>query len=96
MSLFEVKCPLCKGTLWIDSASGTVKDHQSADHQKADFSEFLKTRKQRTAWEDKMKKAKEDETKRKAEIEKLFKDAKDRKDIDREEENPFQSPLDWD
>lgn len=96
MSLFEVKCPLCKGTLWIDPATGKVKDHKSADHQKSDFSEFLKSRKQGTAWDDKMKQAKEEEAKRKAEIEKLFKDAKETTNDENRDENPFHSPLDWD
>jgi hypothetical protein len=44
LSLFEIKCPLCKGTIWIDPATGKVVDHQSADHQKGDFNEFLKSR----------------------------------------------------
>ena len=95
MSLFEVKCPLCKGTLWIDPAKGKVVDHQSADHQKADFGAFLKSREQKTAWDDKMKKAKEEEAKRKAEIEQKFKVARESTGEDAAGE-PFHTPLDWD
>ncbi|NLE00270.1 MAG: hypothetical protein GX640_10385 [Fibrobacter sp.] len=94
MSLFEIKCPLCKGTLWIDPASGKVIDHKPVDHQKANFEEFLKSQKKPAAWDDKFRKAKEEEAKRKAEIEENFKHAKD---IDLNSENePFKSPFDWD
>jgi len=95
MSLFEVKCPLCKGTLWIDPASGKVVDHQSADHQKGDFDEFLKSRKKGVAWDDRFQKAKSDEAKRKAEIEQKFKKAKEDKDAG-PDDSPMKSPLDWD
>jgi hypothetical protein len=93
MSLFEIKCPMCKGTIWIDPSSGKVVDHKSADHQKADFTDFLQKQSQGKAWDDKMKKAKEEEAKRKAEIEEKFKKAKDTNDGTPE---PFKSPLDWD
>ena len=69
MSLFEIKCPLCKGTLWIDQSTGKVVDHTSADHQKTDFGDFMKKQKEKSSlWEDKFKKAAEDTAKRKAEI----------------------------
>ncbi|MBN1757241.1 MAG: hypothetical protein JW863_02920 [Chitinispirillaceae bacterium] len=96
MSLFEIKCPLCKGTLWIDPASGKVVDHKSADQQKANFDDFLKSRQKGTAWDDKMKKAKEDEAKRKAEIEMKFKVARESTETAGDDEQPFHSPLDWD
>ena len=96
MSLFEVRCPLCKGTLWIDPASGKVVDHKSADQQKANFEEFLKSRQKNSAWDDKMKKAKEEEAKRKAEIEMKFKVARESTEPEEREGEQFHSPLDWD
>jgi len=95
MSLFEIKCPMCKGTLWIDMATGKVVDHKASDQPKANFEDFLKSREKGTAWDEKMKRAKEDEAKRKAEIEMKFKGAKSEK-ADRSEESPFKNPLDWD
>lgn len=93
MSLFEIKCPICKGTLWIDLATGKVVDHKSADQPKANFEDFLKTQKKGVAWDDKFQKAKEEEAKRKAEIELKFKKAKDE---DQGPVEPFKSPFDWD
>ena len=61
MSLFEVKCPICKGTLWIDPASGKVVDHKTIDQQKTSFEDFLKNRNKGTAWDEKFQKAKEEE-----------------------------------
>jgi len=46
MSLFETKCPMCKGTLWIDPSTMKVVDHKAADREqqkKADFAQFLKS-----------------------------------------------------
>jgi hypothetical protein len=94
MSLFEVRCPLCKGKLWIDPASGKVVDHKAADQQKSNFEDFLKSRQKGTAWDEKMKKAKEEEERRKAEIEAKFKTAKDTTDGTPDE--TLKSPLDWD
>lgn len=95
MSLFEIKCPMCKGKLWIDLTSGKVVDHRSADHEKADFEQFLKSSKQNKAWDAKMKKAMEEEARRKAEIEQKFKQAKD--NIDNDTSSPdLKSPFDWD
>ena len=94
MSLFEIKCPLCRGKLWIDPASGKVVDHKAADQQKSNFEDFLKERQKGTAWDEKMKKAKEDEAKRKAEIEMKFKTAKDTTEVGTDEQ--LKSPLDWD
>ena len=96
MSLFEIKCPLCKGMLWIDPASGKVIDHKAADQQKSDFKDFLKAQQKGTAWDEKMKKAKEEEAKRKAEIEMKFKVARETKEIEKDSDHPFHSPLDWD
>ncbi|MBN2038278.1 MAG: hypothetical protein JW768_16175 [Chitinispirillaceae bacterium] len=96
MALFEIKCPLCKGKLWIDPASGKVVDHQSADHQKGDFEEFMKSRQKGTAWDDRMKKAKEEEAKRKAEIAEKFKKAASEPIEINPDEKPMKSPFDWD
>jgi Zn-finger nucleic acid-binding protein len=94
MSLFEIKCPLCKGVLWIDQSTGKVVDHKSADKQKADFDEFLKSRKNNNpAWDDKFKKAQEDKARRKEEIEQKFKMAKENPD---ELEGEVDSPFKWD
>jgi hypothetical protein len=94
MSLFEVKCPLCKGTLWIDQSTGRVVDHASADHQKSDFEDFMKKQKGKSSgWEDKFKKAKDDEARRKAEIEEKFRNAKENPDAI---EGEYESPFKWD
>jgi hypothetical protein len=95
MSLFEVKCPMCKGTLWIDPASGKVVDHQSADHQKGDFDEFMKNRQKGVAWDDRFSKARDEEKKRKDEIEQKFKKARENPE-EVPDEKPMQSPFDWD
>lgn len=69
---------MCKGHMWIDLSSGKVVDHRSADHQKADFDQFMKERKESAGlWDDRLKKAKEEEARRKAEWEKRFKAAKE-------------------
>jgi uncharacterized protein YbaR (Trm112 family) len=94
MSLFEIKCPLCKGTLWIDQSTGKVVDHKSVDHQKADFDGFLQARKNRNPqWEDKFKKVQAEKAKRKAEIEEKFKMAKENPD---ELKGEMDSPFKWD
>ena len=94
MSLFEIKCPLCKGTLWVDPSTGKVVDHKSGDKQKADFSEFLKAQKNyNPAWDEKFNKIKEEKAKRKAEIEEKFKKAKD---LPGEASGEYDSPFKWD
>jgi len=85
---------MCKGTLWVDPASGKVVDHKTAEQQKATFDEFLKAQKKGTAWDEKFKKAKEEEAKRKAEIEQKFKEAQESEEP--VEKPPLQSPFDWD
>ncbi|MDR2578971.1 MAG: hypothetical protein LBC70_09250 [Chitinispirillales bacterium] len=75
MSLRETKCPICNGTLWVDSSTLKIVDHRPADHQKASLEQFLKDSKQDKAWDEKMKKARENEARRKAEIEEKFKKA---------------------
>ena len=91
MSLFEIRCPMCKGTIWIDPSTGKVLDHKSTDHQKADLSAFLKTHKQRgSELDDQFKKSKEQQEKRKQELEQRFKQAKEHpEDLTGEVENPF-------
>jgi ATPase subunit of ABC transporter with duplicated ATPase domains len=94
MSLFEIKCPLCKGTLWVDQSTGKVVDHKSADQKKTDFDDFVKQQKEKSSqWEDKFKKAAEEKAKRKAEIEQKFKTAKEKPD---EIEGDYESPFKWD
>jgi phage FluMu protein Com len=95
VSQFEVKCPMCKGTLIIDPVTQKVVEHKTPEHQKASFDDFLKNQKKGVAWDEKMKKAKEDEAKRKSEIENKFKEAKDIV-IDPEEKESMRSPFDWD
>ena len=95
MSLLEVKCPVCKGTLWVDPLTGKVVDHKSFEHQKANFEEFLNSRKKGVAWDDKFQKAKEEEAKRKAEIELKFKQAKENPD-EVDSSSPLRTPFDWD
>jgi hypothetical protein len=97
MSLFETKCPICKGTLWIDSSTLRIVDHQEADHKKADLAQFLKDSKQDKGWDAKMKAAREEEARRKAEIEEKFKQAKEGKgSSDGIPPEGLKSPLDWD
>ncbi|KMQ51149.1 hypothetical protein CHISP_1855 [Chitinispirillum alkaliphilum] len=96
MSIFETKCPMCKGTLWIDPATCKVVEHKSPDQPKADFNEFLKSRKQGVSWDDKFQKAKEEEKRRKEEIEQKFKKAKEEKIDNKPDETGPHSLLDWD
>ncbi len=95
MSLFELKCPMCKGTLWIDPSSGRLVDHKSADHKKIDLQDFMKSQKSRgSELENKFLKAKEEQAKRMEEMEKDFKKAKE--NPDEIEGGEYQSPFDWD
>jgi hypothetical protein len=97
MSLFETKCPMCKGTLWIDPSTLRIVDHQEADRKKADLAQFLKDSKQDKGWDAKMKAAREEEARRKAEIEAKFKQAKEGKGLgDGTPPGGLKSPLDWD
>ncbi len=95
MSLFEIKCPMCKGTLWIDPSNGRLVDHKSADHKKLDLEGFMKSQKNRGAELDSMfKKAKEEHEKRKEQLEKGFKHAKEHPEEYKDGE--YQSPFQWD
>ena len=95
MSLFEITCPMCKGTIWIDPSTGRLIDHKSADHKKIDLQDFLKSQKNRgTELENKFKKAKEESEKRKEQMEKDFKHAKEHPEEIKGEE--YQSPFQWD
>jgi len=99
MSLFELKCPTCKGTLWVDSSTLKIVDHKAAADQqkKADFEQFLKSSKQDRGWDEKMKKAREEEAARKLEIEQKFKEAKENKDFGKDDNDTgMRSPFDWD
>ncbi|MDG5815589.1 hypothetical protein QA601_10890 [Chitinispirillales bacterium ANBcel5] len=95
MSIFEVKCPMCKGTLWIDPVTSKVVEHRSAEEKKMGFEEFLNSRKKGVCWDDKFKKAKEEERKRKEQIEQKFRSAKN-DSSESSEDSKFRSPLDWD
>jgi hypothetical protein len=91
--MFEIKCPMCKGTIWVNPSTGEIVDHKSADHHKADFGEFLKSHKDRgNVLEDKFKKAKDEKDKRKQELENRFKDAKKHAD---DFKGDVSSPFDW-
>jgi len=95
MSLFEIKCPMCKGTLWIDPATGKVVDHKSTDQQKVEFDAFLKAQKNRDpAWDEKFKKARDEEAKRKAELDQKFKQAAKEGPVG-PDDKPM-SPFEWD
>ena len=94
MSLFEIKCPMCKGTLWINLSTGKVVDHKSADHKKIDLNDFLKSQKNRGSdLEEKFNKAKEEKEKRKKEMEEKFKRSKEHPE---EFQGDYQSPFQWD
>jgi hypothetical protein len=73
-----------------------IVDHKPAGSKKPDLEQFLKDSKQPKGWEDKMKKAKEEEARRKAEIEQKFKQAKDDTDVDGAMSGGLRSPMDWD
>jgi len=77
MGLMEIKCPICKSSLWIDPAHGRVVDHKASDQPKVALEDFLKSQKQPRGWDDKIARARDEEAKRKAEIEAKFKAAKE-------------------
>lgn len=94
MSLFKIKCPMCKGTIWIDPSSGRLVDHKAADHKKIDLDDYMKSQKNRgSELEDKFKKAKQEQVKRKEQLEKDFKRAKEHPE---EFEGEVTSPFQWD
>lgn len=94
MAQLEIKCPLCKGTIWIDQSTGKIIDHKEAGHKKVEFSDFLKDSKKDKGWDEKMKKAREEEARRKAEREKLFKEARANPDKLKSDGRP--DPFMWD
>jgi hypothetical protein len=96
MSLLEIKCPICKGTLKVDITTGEVVEHVEYEPPKANFEDFLSSRKKGVAWDDKIKKAQEDQAKRKAEIEMKFKQAKENPDTLADDSSPLRTPFDWD
>jgi hypothetical protein len=97
MSLFEIKCPGCKATLWIDPSTGALVDHKAANHQKADLGAFIKSQKNRgNELEDKFKKAKEEQLKRKEELEKQFKKAQEHPEEFAGKGDDMQDPFKWD
>lgn len=88
---------MCGGALWIDPSTLRIVDHQAADHKKADLAQFLKDSKQDKGWDAKMRASREEEARRKAEIEEKFKRAKE--DMEPGGGAPsagLKSPLDWD
>jgi hypothetical protein len=88
---------MCKGTLWIDPSTLKIVDHRQADHKKADLSQFLKDSKQDKGWDEKMRRAREEEARRKAEIEEKFRQAKENKGVNDDTSSAgLKSPLDWD
>ena len=93
MSINEIKCPMCKGTIFVDIATGRVVDHKSSDAPKMDLNTFIEEQKKPRAWDEKLTKAREGEAKRKAEIESKFKQAKEKPD---ELPNAPASPFMWD
>ena len=58
---------MCGGTLWIDPASMKIIDHKPSEEPKADLDGFLKSYRQDRGWDGKMKKAKEEEARRRLE-----------------------------
>jgi hypothetical protein len=94
MAVIEIKCPMCKGSIWLEQSTGKVVDHKGADQQKVDFNSFMKSQDGRaSALEEKARKAKEDMAKRKVEIEQQFKQAKEHpEDLKGDVESPFK----WD
>ena len=94
MSLLEIKCPHCKTNLWVDPTTGSVVDFKTTEHKKLDLNDFVKNQKNRSSdLEDIFKKAKQEQIKRKEQMEKDFKKVKE--NPDELKSNP-QNPFDWD
>jgi hypothetical protein len=94
MAILEVKCPMCKGSLWIEQSTGRVVDHKTAEQQKVSLDLFLQEQKSKSSkWDDKIVKAKDDVAKRKAEIEERFKSAKEKPE---DLPDDYESPFKWD
>lgn len=94
MSVVEVECPMCKGKLWVELATAKVVDHHTADHQKQDLDTFLKNRqKPDNFWDEKLKKAKDETARRKADLEQRFREAKEHPEALR---GDVDSPFKWD
>jgi hypothetical protein len=92
--MFEIKCPLCKGTLWVDPSSGKVVDHKATDAPKVDFNDFVKSQKNRGAdLENMFKKSRDEQNKRKEKLEEEFKKAKEHPE---ELKGDIESPFGWD
>jgi hypothetical protein len=78
----KVNCPICRGTLWIDPASGEVLYHERAksDHT-ATFDDFLaKSDKQDQILDDKFAQVREREKSKMERLQKKFDWAKEHKD----------------
>jgi len=94
VAVIEVKCPMCKGSIWIEQSTGKLIDHKSADQQKVTLDGFLEDQKAKAGkWDDRLSKAKDDVAKRKAEIEERFKAAKEHPE---ELKDDYESPFKWD
>ncbi len=94
MAVIEIRCPMCKGSIWVEQSTGKVVDHKSADQQKVDLDGFLQEQKSKSGkWDDRMVKAKDDVKKRRAEIEQQFKAAKEHPE---DLKDDYESPFKWD
>ena len=95
MSLLEIKCPNCRCVMWIDPATGVILDHKAPEQKKMSFDDFVKTQKNRGSdLEDMFKKAKEEQAKRKEQIEKDFQHAKEHPE--EFSSGDTESPFKWD
>lgn len=94
MALLEVKCPMCKGSIWVDQSTGKVVDHKSSDQKKVELGDFLEAQKSRASkWDQKMQKAKDETAKRKTELDEQFRHAKEHPD---DLKGEVDSPFKWD
>ena len=94
MSLFEIKCPLCKGVLWVDQSTGKWSTiNRPTSRRPISTNSFKAQKNPNPGWEDKFKKAQEEKARRKAEIEQKFKIARENPD---ELEGEVDSPFKWD
>lgn len=85
---------MCKGTIWVNPSTGKIADHKSADHKKIDLDDFLKSQKDRgSKLEQQFIKAKEEQQKRKVEMNEKFKRTKEHPE---EFQGDYQSPFQWD
>ncbi len=91
----KVKCPLCKGVLWIDPSTGRVIDSKKHDDKKMELNDFVKSTKDSGArLEKEFEKSKREAEERKNSLEQEFRNL-DKYKTKGDDERP-ENPFDWD